>query len=166
MGPSVGLPRVTKTAVLLGFALGELPNSIWKGAPLPVTLRFVVDGVVYALVSGLSFSRFGEGGASTKPEGLTLRKIQKGVLPRSQGSTVLCDTKTNRLRPFESFGTILTQNNFNGFPRFRRGTVPGYPWWLGLSMKRDFFTLSPGVSQNAVKFKFTGELRSKGLSRK
>ena len=58
MGPSVGLPRVTKTAVLSGFALGELPNSIWKGAPLPVTLRFVVDGVVYALVSGLSFSLF------------------------------------------------------------------------------------------------------------
>ena len=58
MGPSVGLPRVTNTAVLLGFALGELPNSIWKGAPWPTTLRFVVDGVVYAFVSGLAFSLF------------------------------------------------------------------------------------------------------------
>ena len=53
-----GIFRFTSTAALLAFALGELPNSIWKGAPWPTTLRFVVDGIVYALVSGLAFFLF------------------------------------------------------------------------------------------------------------
>lgn len=47
--------RVTGTVALLGYAFSNVMDSIWKGVKWSITLRFVVDGVVYALVTGGTF---------------------------------------------------------------------------------------------------------------
>lgn len=56
--PTSGIFRFTCTTAFLPFALGDLPNSIWKGVPWKVTLKFVLDGVAFALVTGLAFALF------------------------------------------------------------------------------------------------------------
>jgi len=48
--------RVTSTAAILGYAVGEIPNSIWKGVGWTTTLKYVFDGVVYGLTTGLVFA--------------------------------------------------------------------------------------------------------------
>lgn len=47
--------RLTSTVALAGYAIGVLNDSIWKGMPLRVTLRFVFDGLLYALTTGALF---------------------------------------------------------------------------------------------------------------
>lgn len=47
--------RLTGTAAILGYAIGALPDSIWKGQKWSITLKFVFDGVVYGLVTGGTF---------------------------------------------------------------------------------------------------------------
>jgi hypothetical protein len=47
--------RVAGTVAFVGFGLGNLVDSIWKGQRFATTLRFVVDGLVYALLTGGSF---------------------------------------------------------------------------------------------------------------
>ena len=36
-------------------AAGAFPESIWKGQKWSITLKFVVDGVVYGIVTGVTF---------------------------------------------------------------------------------------------------------------
>lgn len=48
--------RVAGTAGILGFAVGGLPESIWRGQQWSITLKFVFDGVVYGLVTGATFA--------------------------------------------------------------------------------------------------------------
>ena len=47
--------RLTSTAAILGYALGVLNDSIWKGQSWGITLKFVFDGVIYALVTAGTF---------------------------------------------------------------------------------------------------------------
>ena len=47
--------RITGTVAFAGYALSQLSDSIWKGQPWSNTLRHVVDGLIYALLTGLTF---------------------------------------------------------------------------------------------------------------
>lgn len=47
--------RITGTVAFAGYALSHLSDSIWKGQPWAVTLRYAVDGAIYALLTGLTF---------------------------------------------------------------------------------------------------------------
>jgi hypothetical protein len=46
-----GVFRVAGTAAFLGYGLGNLANGIWKGQPWSVTIKEVVDGLVYGLLT-------------------------------------------------------------------------------------------------------------------
>ncbi len=47
--------RVVGTAAFLGYGLGNLSNGIWKGQTWSVTLKEVIDGLVYALLTAGTF---------------------------------------------------------------------------------------------------------------
>lgn len=47
--------RFTGTVAVLGYALGSVTNSIWKGVPWSTTFKFIVDGVAYGLVTAGAF---------------------------------------------------------------------------------------------------------------
>jgi hypothetical protein len=47
--------RVVGTAAFLAYGLGNLSNGIWKGQPWTVTIKEVVDGLVYGLLTGGTF---------------------------------------------------------------------------------------------------------------
>lgn len=48
--------HVTGLAAVLGYALGAIPESIWKGQEWRITAKFVFDGVVYGVITGLTFA--------------------------------------------------------------------------------------------------------------
>jgi len=47
--------RLAGTVSFMGYAMSNLSDSIWKGQPWSNTWRHVFDGVIYALVTGLTF---------------------------------------------------------------------------------------------------------------
>jgi len=47
--------RVAGTAGFLAYGLGHLSNGIWKGQPWSVTLKEVVDGLIYGLLTAGTF---------------------------------------------------------------------------------------------------------------
>lgn len=47
--------QLTGTVAILGYAIGGLQDSIWKGQGWGVTLKFVFDGVVYGLATAGAF---------------------------------------------------------------------------------------------------------------
>jgi len=47
--------RMTGTAAILAYAIGEISDSIWKGRSWSITLKFVFDGIVYGLVTAGTF---------------------------------------------------------------------------------------------------------------
>lgn len=47
--------RVTGTAALLGYGIGTIAESIWKGQTWGVTFKSIFDGIVYALVTAGAF---------------------------------------------------------------------------------------------------------------
>lgn len=47
--------RLTGTVAILGFAFSNVDASIWKGVRWSVTTRFVLDGIVYGLVTAGTF---------------------------------------------------------------------------------------------------------------
>ena len=47
--------RVAGTAAFLGYGLGNLSNGIWKGQPWNVTIKEVIDGLVYGLLTAGTF---------------------------------------------------------------------------------------------------------------
>jgi hypothetical protein len=48
--------RIAGAAAMLGHASTSVCDSIWKGVAWGTTLKFVFDGVVYALVTGATFA--------------------------------------------------------------------------------------------------------------
>jgi hypothetical protein len=58
-----GLPygrvfRFASTAAFLGYAVYAIQDSIWKGQRWSVSLKFVFDGLLYALVTAGAFAGF------------------------------------------------------------------------------------------------------------
>jgi hypothetical protein len=47
--------RVAGTAAFLAYGLGNLANGIWKGQPWPATIKEVVDGLIYGLLTAGTF---------------------------------------------------------------------------------------------------------------
>lgn len=47
--------RIAGTVAVLGYASSSVMDSIWKGVAWSTTLRFVIDGVVYGLVTAGTF---------------------------------------------------------------------------------------------------------------
>jgi hypothetical protein len=47
--------RTTGTVAFAAYALSHVSDSIWKGQPWANTARAVVDGAIYALLTGLTF---------------------------------------------------------------------------------------------------------------
>ncbi|MFZ0861405.1 MAG: hypothetical protein WCA27_29235 [Candidatus Sulfotelmatobacter sp.] len=47
--------RVVGTAAFLAYGLGNLSNSIWKGQTWSMTIKEVIDGLVYALLTAGTF---------------------------------------------------------------------------------------------------------------
>lgn len=47
--------RVVGTAAFLAYGLGQLSNGIWKGQPWGMTIKEVVDGLIYGLLTAGTF---------------------------------------------------------------------------------------------------------------
>jgi hypothetical protein len=47
--------RVAGAAAVLGYAFGYLQDPIWKGASWSTSIKFVIDGVIYGLVTAGTF---------------------------------------------------------------------------------------------------------------
>ena len=47
--------RVAGTAAFLAYGLGHVTNSIWGGQPWSVTIKHVLDGLVYGLLTAGTF---------------------------------------------------------------------------------------------------------------
>ena len=47
--------RITATVATLGYAMAEVPNSIWKGVSWTTTAKFLFDGLIYGVVTGAAF---------------------------------------------------------------------------------------------------------------
>lgn len=48
--------RLVSTVAVAGYAIGVVNDTIWKGVRWCVTLKYVVDGLFYALVTGGVFA--------------------------------------------------------------------------------------------------------------
>lgn len=48
--------RLAGTVAFLGYALGSMQDSIWKGVRWSVTAKFMVDGLLYALTTAGVFA--------------------------------------------------------------------------------------------------------------
>jgi len=55
--------RITGTVGFLGYGLGAVIDSIWKGQPWSTSFKFVFDGLVYALVTAGAFGWLWPGAA-------------------------------------------------------------------------------------------------------
>src|SRR5262249_32530667 len=47
--------RIAGTAAFLAYGVGHLTSGIWKGQTLSVTVKEVIDGLVYGLLTGGTF---------------------------------------------------------------------------------------------------------------
>jgi len=47
--------RVAGTAAFLAYGLGNLSNGIWKGRPWSMTIKEVIDGLIYGLLTAGTF---------------------------------------------------------------------------------------------------------------
>ena len=47
--------RVAGTAAFMAYGLGQLSNGIWKGQPWGMTVKEVIDGLVYGLLTAGTF---------------------------------------------------------------------------------------------------------------
>jgi len=47
--------RITGTIAFAGYAVSHLSDSIWKGQPWANTVRTLVDGLIYSVLTGLVF---------------------------------------------------------------------------------------------------------------
>ena len=53
--PYLSVFRITGAAAVLGYAVGRIDDSIWRGARWGTTAKFVADGVIYGLVTAGTF---------------------------------------------------------------------------------------------------------------
>ena len=51
--------RLTSTVAFIGFGLGAMQDSIWKGVSWSITGKFLVDGLLYGLTTGCCFHFIG-----------------------------------------------------------------------------------------------------------
>lgn len=49
--PYMSVFRVAGTVAFMAYGVGQIVDSIWKGQPWPNTIRHVIDGLVYALIT-------------------------------------------------------------------------------------------------------------------
>ena len=54
--PHASVFRVAATAGILAYAFNTVSDSIWFGKPWLVTVRFIIDGLIYALLIGTTFA--------------------------------------------------------------------------------------------------------------
>lgn len=47
--------RITGTTAILGYAISQISNSIWRGIRWTTTLKFILDGIIYGLLTGGTF---------------------------------------------------------------------------------------------------------------
>ncbi len=47
--------RVVGTAAFMAYGLGPIVNSIWRGQPWTVTIKEVIDGLIYSLLTAGTF---------------------------------------------------------------------------------------------------------------
>src|SRR5207249_10093638 len=47
--------RITGTVAFAAYGLSHVSDSIWKGQPWSNTARALLDGLIYALLTGLTF---------------------------------------------------------------------------------------------------------------
>lgn len=47
--------RIAGTAAILGYAIGCIQDSVWKGVSWSTTAKFIFDGVVYGLLTAGTF---------------------------------------------------------------------------------------------------------------
>jgi len=47
--------RVAGTAGFLGYGLGHISDGIWKGQPWSATIKEVIDGLIYGLLTAGTF---------------------------------------------------------------------------------------------------------------
>src|SRR5215471_9743919 len=50
--PYLAVFRVSGTAAFLAYGLGQLSNGIWKGQPWSMTIKEVIDGLIYGCLTG------------------------------------------------------------------------------------------------------------------
>ena len=43
-------------AALLGYSFGEVTNSIWRAQPWIVSIKYMIDGLVYAIITAATFA--------------------------------------------------------------------------------------------------------------
>jgi len=43
--------QITGTVGIVGYAIGEVQNSIWKGRSWGITFKFIVSGIIYGLIT-------------------------------------------------------------------------------------------------------------------
>ena len=43
-------------AALLGYAFGVIPDAIWWGHPWRSAIKHIIDGVIYAVITGVTFA--------------------------------------------------------------------------------------------------------------
>ena len=48
--------RIAGTVAILGYAFSNVTDSIWKSISWGTTCKFVVDGIVYGLVTAATFA--------------------------------------------------------------------------------------------------------------
>lgn len=48
--------RFSATGAGLAYAIANIPSGVWKGEPWPAVIKHVIDGVVYALITGGIFA--------------------------------------------------------------------------------------------------------------
>ncbi|MEM7228983.1 MAG: hypothetical protein AAF432_09230 [Planctomycetota bacterium] len=48
--------QITATTAAMAFAIGNMPDSIWKGVSWKVTFKFIIDGIIYALLTAGLFA--------------------------------------------------------------------------------------------------------------
>jgi hypothetical protein len=59
LAPGAGHRRVFHAiglAALLGYAFGAFPDAIWWGMPWKNATKYIVDGLIYAVITGLTFA--------------------------------------------------------------------------------------------------------------
>ena len=53
--PYLAVLRVAGTAAFLAYGVGQLSNGIWAGQPWSLTVKHVIDGLVYSVLVGAVF---------------------------------------------------------------------------------------------------------------
>src|SRR4051812_29878865 len=56
IAPHAQVFHVIALAALLGYAFGVIPDAIWWGHPWRSAIKHIIDGLIYAVITGLTFA--------------------------------------------------------------------------------------------------------------